>query len=90
MHPVPITCLCLNEDRMIISGSTSGDIRISDPSSVQQVATLRSSDVRGKNVSLLIGICWLMSREEKTKRQWMNSVCFDYTFCYTYIYTHIY
>ncbi|KOM42504.1 hypothetical protein LR48_Vigan05g010800 [Vigna angularis] len=47
MHPVPITCLCLNEDRLIVSGSTSGDIRISDPSSVQQVATLRSSDVRG-------------------------------------------
>ncbi|XP_027930010.1 F-box/WD-40 repeat-containing protein At3g52030 [Vigna unguiculata] len=47
VHPLPITCLCLNEDRLIVSGSTSGSIRISDPSSVQQVATLRTSDARG-------------------------------------------
>ncbi|XP_061356965.1 F-box/WD-40 repeat-containing protein At3g52030 isoform X2 [Gastrolobium bilobum] len=47
MHYAPITCLCLSEDQLILSGSTSGNITISDPSSVQQVATLRSSDVRG-------------------------------------------
>lgn len=47
MHYAPITCLCLSEDQLILSGSTSGSITISDPSSVQQVATLRSSDVRG-------------------------------------------
>ncbi|KAK7334756.1 hypothetical protein VNO80_26519 [Phaseolus coccineus] len=47
MHHVPITCLCLNEDKLIVSGSTSGSITIADPSSVQQVATLRSSDARG-------------------------------------------
>ncbi|CAJ1958449.1 unnamed protein product [Sphenostylis stenocarpa] len=47
MHHVPITCLCLGEDQLIVSGSTSGSITISDPSSVQLVATLRSSDARG-------------------------------------------
>ncbi|KAK7323428.1 hypothetical protein VNO77_26900 [Canavalia gladiata] len=47
MHYAPITCLCLSEDQLILSGSTSGNITISDPSSVQQVATLRSSDTRG-------------------------------------------
>ncbi|TKY49626.1 F-box/WD-40 repeat-containing protein [Spatholobus suberectus] len=47
MHSAPIRCLCLSEDQLIVSGSTSGSITISDPSSVQLVATLRSSDVRG-------------------------------------------
>ncbi|KAG4386992.1 hypothetical protein AAZX31_11G147300 [Glycine max] len=47
MHYAPITCLCLSEDQLIMSGSTSGSITMSDPSSVQQVATLRSSDARG-------------------------------------------
>ncbi|XP_027340633.1 F-box/WD-40 repeat-containing protein At3g52030 isoform X2 [Abrus precatorius] len=47
MHYAPITCLCLGEDQVILSGSTLGSITISDPSSVQQVATLRSSDTRG-------------------------------------------
>ncbi|KAL2330744.1 hypothetical protein Fmac_018325 [Flemingia macrophylla] len=47
MHHAPITCLCLSGDQVIVSGSTSGSITISDPSSVQQVATLRSSDARG-------------------------------------------
>ncbi|KAJ1409041.1 WD40/YVTN repeat-like-containing domain superfamily [Sesbania bispinosa] len=47
MHHAPITCLCLSEDQLILSGSTSGSITLSDPSSIQQVATLRSSDGRG-------------------------------------------
>lgn len=47
MHDAPITCLCLSEDQLILSGSTSGSVTISDPSSAQKVATLRSSDVRG-------------------------------------------
>ncbi|KAK2440229.1 COMPASS H3K4 histone methylase component WDR5A [Trifolium repens] len=47
MHSEPITCLCLSEDQLILSGSTSGNITISDPSSVQRVARLRSSDFRG-------------------------------------------
>lgn len=47
MHSAPITCLCLSEDQLILSGSTSGNITIADPSSVQKVATLRSSDFRG-------------------------------------------
>jgi len=64
----------LNEDKFIVSGSTSGSITIADPSSAQQVATLRSSDARGNNLSLSIGISWLMSREEKNERQWMSSV----------------
>ncbi|KAL5169524.1 F-box/WD-40 repeat-containing protein [Glycine soja] len=36
MHYAPITCLCLSEDQLIMSGSTSGSITMSDPSSVQQ------------------------------------------------------
>ncbi|KAK7243432.1 hypothetical protein RIF29_38228 [Crotalaria pallida] len=47
MHSAPITCICLSEDQLVVSGSTSGSITISDPSSDQQVATLRSSDCRG-------------------------------------------
>ncbi|RDX62586.1 F-box/WD-40 repeat-containing protein, partial [Mucuna pruriens] len=47
MHYAPITCLCLSEDQLIVSGSTTGSITISDPSSVQPVATLGSSDARG-------------------------------------------
>ncbi|CAJ2639066.1 unnamed protein product [Trifolium pratense] len=47
MHSEPITCLCLSEDQLILSGSTSGNITISDPSSAQKVARLRSSDFRG-------------------------------------------
>lgn len=56
MHSAPITCLCLSEDQLILSGSTSGNVTIADPSSVQKVATLRSSDFRGKCLSLLINI----------------------------------
>lgn len=52
MHSAPITCLCLSEDQLILSGSTSGNITIADPSSVQKVATLRSSDFRGNGLSL--------------------------------------
>ncbi|CAL5201657.1 unnamed protein product [Lathyrus oleraceus] len=47
MHSAPITCLCLSEDQLIVSGSASGNITISDPSSVQKVARLGSSDFRG-------------------------------------------
>ncbi|RYR44063.1 hypothetical protein Ahy_A08g040437 isoform C [Arachis hypogaea] len=47
MHSAPVTCLCVSEDQLILSGSTSGSITISDPYSVQQVTTLRSSDGRG-------------------------------------------
>lgn len=54
MHSAPITCLCLSEDQLILSGSTSGNITISDPSSVQKVARLRSSDFRGNGLSLLV------------------------------------
>lgn len=54
MHSAPITCLCLSEDQLIVSGSASGNITISDPSSVQKVARLGSSDFRGNDLSLLI------------------------------------
>jgi len=61
MHSAPITCLCLSEDQLILSGSTSGNITISDPTSVQKVATLRSSDFRGNGLSLLININIVLS-----------------------------
>ncbi|XP_057458434.1 F-box/WD-40 repeat-containing protein At3g52030 isoform X2 [Lotus japonicus] len=47
MHGAPITCLFFGEDQLILSGSISGSITISDPSSVKQVTTLRSNDIRG-------------------------------------------
>ncbi|KAI4333074.1 hypothetical protein L6164_017924 [Bauhinia variegata] len=47
MHSAPLTCLCLSEDQMMVSGSSSGCITISDPSLNQQVATLRSSHYAG-------------------------------------------
>lgn len=73
MHYAPITCLCLSEDQLIMSGSTSGSITMSDPSSVQQVATLRSSDARGNNLSLSIGI--LVNVMGREKQETMHEFC---------------
>ncbi|MED6136564.1 hypothetical protein PIB30_057187 [Stylosanthes scabra] len=47
MHSAPVTCICVSEDQLILSGSTSGSIAVSDPYSAKPVATLRSSDSRG-------------------------------------------
>lgn len=44
MHAGPVTCLCLSEDQLILSGSSLGTISISGLSSDQQIAKLRSRD----------------------------------------------
>ncbi|XP_057977508.1 F-box/WD-40 repeat-containing protein At3g52030 [Malania oleifera] len=47
MHAGPITCLSLNDDQLILSGSSLGSITISGLSSDQRVATLRSTNSTG-------------------------------------------
>ncbi|XP_028776306.1 F-box/WD-40 repeat-containing protein At3g52030 [Neltuma alba] len=44
MHSSPISSLCLGDDQLILSGSSFGSITISDPSSLKQVAKLKSID----------------------------------------------
>ncbi|XP_048330281.2 F-box/WD-40 repeat-containing protein At3g52030 isoform X1 [Ziziphus jujuba] len=44
MHAGPITCLCLSDDQLILSGSSLGSITISGLQSDQRVAKLRSTD----------------------------------------------
>ncbi|XP_077224282.1 F-box family protein with WD40/YVTN repeat doamin [Tasmannia lanceolata] len=43
MHTGPVTCLALNDDQLIISGSSLGSITVSGLSSDQRVASLKSS-----------------------------------------------
>lgn len=47
MHAASVTCLCLSDDQLILSGSSLGGITISGLSSNQQVATLKSTDRAG-------------------------------------------
>ncbi|KAK8622217.1 hypothetical protein V6N13_097841 [Hibiscus sabdariffa] len=47
MHSGPVTCLALSDDQLIVSGSSLGSISISNLSSDQRVATLRSTDSAG-------------------------------------------
>lgn len=47
MHAGPVTCLALNDDELILSGSSLGSVSISDLASDQRVATLRSTDSAG-------------------------------------------
>ncbi|KVH89307.1 F-box domain, cyclin-like protein [Cynara cardunculus var. scolymus] len=44
MHDGPITCLSFSDDQMLIGGSSFGRISISDLSSDQQVARLKTND----------------------------------------------
>ncbi|XP_023756448.2 F-box/WD-40 repeat-containing protein At3g52030 [Lactuca sativa] len=44
MHDGPITCLSLNDDHLLIGGSSFGRISLSDLSSDQQVGTLKTND----------------------------------------------
>ncbi|XP_078447311.1 F-box family protein with WD40/YVTN repeat doamin isoform X2 [Wolffia australiana] len=43
MHSGPVTCLTLTDDQLILGGSSYGSITISDLSSGEKVATLKSS-----------------------------------------------
>ncbi|KAI5681412.1 hypothetical protein M9H77_02640 [Catharanthus roseus] len=47
MHHGPITCLSFSEDQLLISGSSSGSISLSDLASDQQVTTLKSTGSAG-------------------------------------------
>ncbi|KAL8235910.1 hypothetical protein R6Q59_016991 [Mikania micrantha] len=47
MHNGPITCLSLSDDQLLIGGSSSGHISLSDMSSDQQVAMLKTNDFAG-------------------------------------------
>ncbi|KAL8192644.1 hypothetical protein R6Q57_027829 [Mikania cordata] len=47
MHNGPITCLSLSDDQLLIGGSSSGHISLSDMSSDQQVAMLQTNDFAG-------------------------------------------
>lgn len=47
MHAGPVTCLCLSEDQLILSGSSLGTVAISGLSSDQKVVKLRSRDSTG-------------------------------------------
>ncbi|KAM1778352.1 hypothetical protein ACFX12_039857 [Malus domestica] len=47
MHAGPVTCLCLSDDQLILSGSSLGGITISGLSSGEQVAKLSSNDSSG-------------------------------------------
>ncbi|XP_037494190.1 F-box/WD-40 repeat-containing protein At3g52030 isoform X1 [Jatropha curcas] len=47
MHPEPVTCLCLGDDQLILSGSSLGRIMVSGYSSDKWTATLRSTDSTG-------------------------------------------
>jgi hypothetical protein len=78
MHSEPITCLCLSEDQLILSGSTSGNITISDPSSVQRVARLRSSDFRGNGLSLLVDTVVSMMITFRVSNAIINSWLYKY------------
>ncbi|KAI3741435.1 hypothetical protein L1987_59107 [Smallanthus sonchifolius] len=47
MHNGPITCLSVSDDQLLIGGSSFGHISLSDLSSDQQVATLKTNDFAG-------------------------------------------
>ncbi|KAI7755172.1 hypothetical protein M8C21_026042 [Ambrosia artemisiifolia] len=47
MHNGPVTCLTLSDDQLLIGGSSFGHISLSDLSSDQQVATLKTNDFAG-------------------------------------------
>ena len=53
MRAGPVTCLCLSDDQLILSGSSLGSITVSGVLSDQQVATLRSRITIGGTLFLL-------------------------------------
>ena len=53
MRAGPVTCLCLSDDQLILSGSSLGSITVSGILSDQQVATLRSRITIGGTPFLL-------------------------------------
>lgn len=53
MHAGPVTCLCLSDDQLILSGSSLGSITVSGLLSDQRVAELRSSHSTGYILCML-------------------------------------
>jgi hypothetical protein len=54
MRAGPVTCLCLSDDQLILSGSSVGSITVSVVLSDQRVATLRSRITTG-GILILLG-----------------------------------
>ncbi|KAM6595095.1 hypothetical protein CsatA_002798 [Cannabis sativa] len=44
MHTGPVTCLCMSDNQLVLSGSSLGNVSISSLSSDQQVSKLRTRD----------------------------------------------
>nr|XP_023876161.1 F-box/WD-40 repeat-containing protein At3g52030 [Quercus suber]POE81541.1 f-box/wd-40 repeat-containing protein [Quercus suber] len=57
MRAGPVTCLCLSDDQLILSGSSLGSITVSGILSDQQVATLRSRITIGGIKTLCYNAC---------------------------------
>lgn len=53
MHAGPVTCLCLSDDQLILSGSSLGSITVSGLLSDQPIAELRSSHSTGYILCML-------------------------------------
>ncbi|GAA0164233.1 hypothetical protein LIER_19921 [Lithospermum erythrorhizon] len=45
MHPAPVTCLTFVDDQVVASGSSLGNVSVTDLSTGQQVATMRSRNL---------------------------------------------
>lgn len=56
MHACPLTCLALNEDQLILSGSSLGGVTVSGLSSDQHVAILKSTGSACKLPLVLISV----------------------------------
>lgn len=57
MRAGPVTCLCLSDDQLILSGSSVGSITVSGVLSDQRVATLRSRITTGGIRTLCYNAC---------------------------------
>uniref|UniRef100_A0A2N9J669 F-box domain-containing protein n=1 Tax=Fagus sylvatica TaxID=28930 RepID=A0A2N9J669_FAGSY len=57
MRAGPVTCLCLSDDQLILSGSSFGSITVSGVLSDQRVATLRSRITTGGIRTLCYNAC---------------------------------
>ncbi|KAM6585685.1 hypothetical protein CsatB_012687 [Cannabis sativa] len=54
MHTGSVTCLCVSDDQLVLSGSSLGNVSISSLSSDQQVSKLRTRDSTGEVVSRIV------------------------------------
>lgn len=52
IHDGPVSCLAVSDDQMIVGGSSIGSITVSDLSSDQRLATLKSFSTAGSITKL--------------------------------------